>query len=77
MTEPTSSLHDVMRRACAINLAHLLGDEDEITALLVELHVRHGLDGVATAMRVIEIFDNVAAQVEGMDPNDVAFQIVA
>ncbi|WP_132370455.1 hypothetical protein [Nocardia alba] len=35
--------------------------------MLVALHDRHGLDGVATAMRVIEIFDRVAAQADGME----------
>ncbi|TCJ89940.1 hypothetical protein [Nocardia alba] len=77
MTVTSSPLRDILRRAHAINLAHILGNEDEVTALLVALHDRHGLDGVATAMRVIEVFDRVAAQADGMDPNDVTFAVVA
>ncbi|MFD8103209.1 hypothetical protein ACFV24_27100 [Nocardia fluminea] len=77
MTATTSPLRDILRRAHAINLAHILGDEDEVTAMLVGLHDRHGLDGVATAMRAIEIFDRVAAQADGMDPNRVTFAVVA
>lgn len=77
MTEPTSPLRDIVRRAHEITLAHILGDEDEVTALLVDLHDRHGLDGVATAMRVLAVFDDVAAQSAGMDPDSVTFAVVA
>lgn len=77
MTETSSLLRDILRRAHAINLARILGDEDEVTALLVALHDRHGLNGVATAMRVIEVFDRVAAQADGMDPNQVAFVVAS
>lgn len=51
MTETSSLLRDIPRRAHAINLAHILGDKDEVTALLVALHDRHGLDDVATDAR--------------------------
>lgn len=77
MTTGNTHLHDILRRACAINAAHITGDEDEETALLVALHDRHGLDGVKIAMRFIEVFNEAIARAGDIpDPDKVTFAII-